>query len=105
MADLNIPLHVETINSRQKLPERIVEFISSINCKNIFANYEYEVDELRRDIKVSTLAEDKGVAFSLIHNKCIVEPGVIRTGAGKPPAVSDILSSDIGVYSQPNIGV
>lgn len=40
---------------------------------------EYEVDELRRDLKVCDLAKDKGIKATFVHNKCIVEPGVILT--------------------------
>jgi deoxyribodipyrimidine photo-lyase len=56
------------------------------NVKNLFANIEYEVDELRRDIKICELAKAQGVKCHLIHDKLVVEPG-LSTQQGKPYVV------------------
>ncbi|KIY74171.1 hypothetical protein CYLTODRAFT_340648 [Cylindrobasidium torrendii FP15055 ss-10] len=85
--ELNIPLHVETIDVRRQMPQRVMTFLADVNSKHLFANYEYEVDELRRDIILYALAKEANVRFELHHNRCIVEPGVIFTAQGKSPAV------------------
>lgn len=46
----------------------------------LYANIEYEVDELRRDVKVCELAKKEGeVACSFLHDKCVVPPGEVKT--------------------------
>lgn len=49
---------------------------------------EYEVDELRRDIEICKLAFPKGIRIEVMHDKCIVEPGVVVTKQEKAYAVS-----------------
>jgi deoxyribodipyrimidine photo-lyase len=60
----------------------------------LYANIEYEVDELRRDIQFCELAKAKGVCATFVHNKCIIEPGVVVGKAGKTYAVSHISFED-----------
>ena len=54
----------------------------------MYANIEYEVDELRRDIKILELAKQQGIKCSFVHDKLLVEPGTLFTQQGKPFAVS-----------------
>ncbi|KAG5639252.1 hypothetical protein H0H81_004913 [Sphagnurus paluster] len=61
--------------------------VREFGCTNLYANIEYEVDELRRDIKLCELSKDQGVCPTFVHNKCIVEPGVIVTKDKKYYAV------------------
>ncbi|KAG6869296.1 hypothetical protein C0993_000049 [Termitomyces sp. T159_Od127] len=61
------------------MADRIISMITDFGCTNLYANMEYEVDELRRDMKVCDLAKAKGIKANFVHNKCIVEPGVILT--------------------------
>lgn len=49
----------------------------------MFANLEYEVDELRRDIQIWKLGEKHRVKVNFFHNKNVIEPSVIRTKQGK----------------------
>jgi deoxyribodipyrimidine photo-lyase len=58
-----------------------------VNAIRLFANIEYEVDELRRDITVCNLAKDKGILPNFLHDKLIVEPGLLSTKQGKPFSV------------------
>ena len=58
-----------------------------MNAIRLFANIEYEVDELRRDITVCNLAKDKGILPNFCHDKLIVEPGLLVTKQGKPYTV------------------
>ena len=64
-----------------------------ISATHIFANMEYEVDELRRDIKLCELIQDaqnKGENAprpSLHHDYVLVKPGTVTTGADKPYSV------------------
>ncbi|KAJ2930231.1 hypothetical protein H1R20_g6905, partial [Candolleomyces eurysporus] len=88
LADLDIPLHTVTYVPRKKIPEKVLSLLGSLGCKRLYANIEYEVDELRRDIKLCELALSRRVQINLRHNKAIVEPGVIfAPSSGKPYAV------------------
>ncbi|KAF9782941.1 DNA photolyase [Thelephora terrestris] len=50
----------------------------------IYANIEYEVDKLRRDIKILELAKQEDIKCTLVHDKLLVEPGTLSTQQAKP---------------------
>ncbi|KAG6831143.1 hypothetical protein H0H92_012568 [Tricholoma furcatifolium] len=79
LANLNIPLHTISHSPRRTLPNRIMSIVTDLGCTNLFANIEYEVDELRRDLQICELSKAQGVKANFVHNKCIIEPGVILT--------------------------
>ncbi|KAH9966087.1 DNA photolyase, FAD-binding/Cryptochrome [Russula dissimulans] len=87
LAKLNIPLHVSLHSQRRTLPSYIISFLQSVNAVRLFANIEYEVDELRRDITVCKLAKDNGILPNFVHDKLVVEPGLLFTKQGKPYGV------------------
>ena len=55
LARLNIPLHASLHSKRRTLPSHVISLLQSGNAIRLFANIEYEVDELRRDITVCNL--------------------------------------------------
>ena len=59
-----------------------------MNAIRVYANIEYEVDELRRDITVCNLAKDNGIVATFVHDKLVVEPGLLSTKQGKTYTVS-----------------
>ena len=79
LAQLDIPLHVEIIDPREQIPSRIVELMNDWDATEVFANIEYEIDELDRDIQVIETAEKAGINTTFIHDQCVVEPGVIKS--------------------------
>ncbi|KAI1768112.1 deoxyribodipyrimidine photo-lyase [Hypoxylon sp. FL1150] len=87
LAALDIPLYVETVEKRRDVTERIVEFMEEWGASHLFANIEYEVDELRREAKMVKMLAEKGLAMEVFHDTCIVPPGELHTGAGKQYAV------------------
>ena len=86
LKNLGIPLVFITAEGRKKIVPSIVEFVAANDASHVFANFEYEVDELRRDIKV---LEEFGhtAQFSLHHDQTIVVPGDIEGSGGKPMKV------------------
>jgi deoxyribodipyrimidine photo-lyase len=76
---LDIPLWVEVVENRGDIPERIVRLCRQWGTKNVYANMEYEVDELRRDATLVRLAEKVGVAVEVVHDTCVVPPGELVT--------------------------
>jgi len=87
LAKLDIPLYMETVERRREIPSRIRRLLKEWGANHLFANMEYEVDELRREANlVSTLIED-GVDVSVHHDTCVVSPGRLQSGSGKQYAV------------------
>jgi deoxyribodipyrimidine photo-lyase len=81
---MNIPLYTITHTPRRSLPERVLGFMHEINATCVYANMEYEVDELRRDIQLCTLAKNHNIHVAVVHDKLVIEPGVLSTKQGKP---------------------
>ncbi|PSR97224.1 DNA photolyase, FAD-binding/Cryptochrome [Coniella lustricola] len=91
---LDIPLHVEVVERRKEVPGRIAQLLKEWDASHLFANMEYEVDELRREAKMmKELMEGDNnscrqpVAYEVVHDTCVVPPGRLHTGAGKQYAV------------------
>ncbi|TFK92182.1 hypothetical protein K466DRAFT_582102 [Polyporus arcularius HHB13444] len=84
LAKLDIPLNTVSHTPRTNIPAFVVELLQKWNASHLFANIEYEVDELRRDLAVCKLANERGkVACAFVHDKCIVAPGDVRTKEGR----------------------
>ena len=86
LQEMNIPLVILDASERQdKVPE-VNRFVQDNKISHLFANYEYEIDELRRDVAlINTFNND--VQMSLEHDQTIMEPGTMLTSAGKPQKV------------------
>ncbi|KAI0004701.1 deoxyribodipyrimidine photo-lyase [Xylariaceae sp. FL0662B] len=87
LAALDIPLYVETVEKRTEIPERVVDFMEEWGASHLFANIEYEVDELRREAKMVRMCADRGLAMEVFHDTCVVPPGALTSGSGKQYAV------------------
>lgn len=81
--ELHIPFYVITHTPRKAIPERVFQLLKEYECNHLFANLEYEVDELRRDLRIWKLGEKHRIQVNFFHNKNVIEPGVIRTKQGK----------------------
>jgi deoxyribodipyrimidine photo-lyase len=77
LEELGIPLHVETVQPRRDIPGRIVELMKSWHADDIFANIEYEVDELDRDKNLIMKGIENEIRTTFVHDQCVVEPGII----------------------------
>lgn len=88
---LNIPLYIEAIECREDLPGRVLDLANEWGASHVYANTEYEVDELRRDVNIIRMGTKKGVDFSLHHDLCVVKPGELAT---KVPPRSAFLSEN-----------
>lgn len=87
LAKLDIPLWVETVEKRRDIPDRVLELMREWGASHLFANIEYEVDELRREANLVRLYAEQGVAAEAVHDTCVVPPGQLKTGTGKQYAV------------------
>ena len=87
LAALDIPLYVETVEKRKRMPERIFELCEQWGANHLYANIEYEVDELRREALMTRMGVEKGVAVEAVPDTCVVAPGELSSGTGNQYAV------------------
>ena len=87
LAKLDIPLYVETVEKRKKIPDRIFELCKDWGASHLFANTEYEVDELRREARMIRDGIDRGIAFTVEPDTCVVSPGELASQQGRQYAV------------------
>ncbi len=87
LSKLDIPLYVETIEKRRNAPDRIIELCEQWGASHLFANIEYEVDELRREALMTRKCLAKGIAFTVLHDTCVVAPGELASQQGRQYAV------------------
>ena len=87
LAAKDIPLYVETVEKRKAIPQRIMELCEKWGAKHLFANIEYEIDELRREARMTRKCLEKGISMNVFHDTCVVAPGELHTGADKQYAV------------------
>ena len=88
LEEKNIPLAIIEAQERKEKTEKVMQFVKDNNVSHVYANMEYEVDELRRDIKMAKqVQEQKDVSFEVLHDQTVVTPGYLRTGAGGPMQV------------------
>ncbi|KAF2151698.1 putative Deoxyribodipyrimidine photo-lyase [Myriangium duriaei CBS 260.36] len=83
LAEKNIPLYVETVENRKTVPSRLLELCQAWGANHIYCNMEYEVDELRREEKLTRMGLEKGIALDVLHDDVCIAPGRLATGAGK----------------------
>jgi deoxyribodipyrimidine photo-lyase len=84
---LDIPLHVETVEKRRNIEGRILELCEEWGASHLFANVEYEVDELRREARLVRKCLERGIAMDVVHDTCVVAPGELASGQGKQYSV------------------
>ncbi|EPT03717.1 hypothetical protein FOMPIDRAFT_1115869 [Fomitopsis schrenkii] len=84
LAEKHVPLYTTSHTPRATLPDYVLSLMKEWKATMLFANMEYEVDELRRDIKLSELAkEDGGITCTFVHDRCIIAPGKVHTKDGR----------------------
>lgn len=88
-SEKKIPVKILTAEERNQKTERVLEFVKDEKhgIGSVYGNFEYEVDELKRDIAVARKLKEEGVGFELFHDQTVMEPGVLVTGAGGPHKV------------------
>ncbi|KAK4540634.1 hypothetical protein LTR36_009065 [Oleoguttula mirabilis] len=85
LEDKNIPLAIVTSEKRGSKTQRVMDFAKEHDISHIYANMEYEIDELRRDISIAkSVQEEKDMAFDVLHDQTVVVPGTLTTRSGGP---------------------
>ncbi|KAF2486015.1 DNA photolyase, FAD-binding/Cryptochrome [Neohortaea acidophila] len=85
LEDKHIPLTVVEVPERNQKTEKVLQFVKDNNVSHIYANMEYEVDELRRDITVAKAVQAaQDLSFEVLHDQTAMEPTLLTTNAGGP---------------------
>jgi deoxyribodipyrimidine photolyase len=86
LAKLHVPLYTITYDDRKEIPTKLAAQLKEWNASHVFANIEYEVDELRRDEKVvrdSIEARTSGEGWhgtaSFLADFCVIKPFSVLT--------------------------
>ncbi|KAI4280650.1 MAG: hypothetical protein L6R38_004275 [Xanthoria sp. 2 TBL-2021] len=87
LAKLDIPLYTEMVEKRKAIPDRILDLCEKWGASHLFCNIEYEVDELRRESLMTRKGLERGIAFTAVHDTCVVAPGELSSGTGGQYAV------------------
>ncbi|KAL4763457.1 deoxyribodipyrimidine photo-lyase PHR1 [Aspergillus foveolatus] len=87
LGELDVPLYMETQACRKDISRRIINLCQEWGANHLFANLEYEVDELRREAKLIRLCAENGIRFETAHDTCVVPPGVLSSQQGRQYAV------------------
>lgn len=67
LAKEEYPLAVVTAEERGQKVDKVLKFVKDHDISHIYANLEYEVDELRRDIKLAKKVQDEEDLFSTLR--------------------------------------
>ncbi|KAK5957307.1 hypothetical protein OHC33_001679 [Knufia fluminis] len=83
----DIPLVFLEASERNEIVPTLFSLVRDISISHVFANYEYEVDELRRDIKLLKHGNEGNFQLALRHDQTVKEPLTLLTNSGKPMKV------------------
>ncbi|CAI2171043.1 5244_t:CDS:2 [Funneliformis geosporum] len=82
--ELNIPLIIESVDNASDVPGVVIDWCKRLRISHLFANIEYEVDEMKRDKQIFNLATFNSIKLEMLHSQCIVNPGLLKTKEEKP---------------------
>lgn len=84
LEDKHIPLAIVEAPERRDKTDKLLEFVEDNDISHMYANMEYEIDELRRDIRIAKRIQDKTLSFEILHDETVMEP-LTLTGSGGGP--------------------
>ncbi|KAK7678860.1 hypothetical protein QCA50_018162 [Cerrena zonata] len=75
----NIPLYTLNVDKKKDINSSILKFLKDYEISHLFANIEYEVDELRQFIDLTKSLLENKISFQPFHDTCVVKPGELAT--------------------------
>ncbi len=82
LARLNIPLKIVTAPTPRGVAPALLGVARECGCGALFFNHEYEVNEAARDDAVRRHFEKHGLIVRGYHDRAVLAPDALRTGAG-----------------------
>ena len=83
LAKLNIPLLIFKSDTFDTSVDAIMKLVKQHKLDSVYLNKEYEVNELRRDLRLIAMCEAAGVETHAFHDRVIVPPREISTKDGR----------------------
>lgn len=88
LTQVNIPLVLKRVDKFKDIPAELLKFCKEYGSNHLFANIDYEVNELRREsrlVKKGVAEEEIAVAVNLCHDTCLVNPSELLTKTSNKP--------------------
>lgn len=82
LAQQGIELLVETLECYEDIDVVLMSLIDAHNITDVFFNYEYPINELKRDERIARTLKQKGVNVTAYHDRIIHPAGRLRTQSG-----------------------
>ena len=80
---LRIPLVVAHAEHVNEIADRLLSVVRDGHCDAIYFNYEYEVDERRRDNDAARRLAEAGVQARGFHDRVLFDPASVSTDEGR----------------------
>lgn len=78
---LNIPLLVYQVDDTKAVIDTLQSIITQQQIDALFFNYQYEIDEARRDLRLESTLSQEGTQVFAYHDQTIIPPGEILTAS------------------------
>lgn len=79
LAKLKIPLLIAQAPKPADIPGVLLKLATAHECDSLYFNYEYEVNESRRDERVTAQFKKAGLRTIALHDHVIIPPAEVRT--------------------------
>jgi deoxyribodipyrimidine photo-lyase len=87
LAKFGIVLDLITARDFVAVPAVLKKYCRQRGIDEVFCNREYPVNEQRRDAAVEEALRRESISFCSFDDQCIVAPGVLKNGSGRPYVV------------------
>ena len=77
----NIPLIVEKLETKE-IPDKILTLMKLHKAESLYFNRQYELDEKRRDLSVTTTLKKNGFSCHEFDDQIILPPSTVQTNQG-----------------------
>lgn len=82
MAEQGIELLVETVECYKGIDSVLMGLVDAHNITDVFFNYEYPINEMKRDERIANVLKQNGVGVHAYHDRIIHPTGSLRTQSG-----------------------
>ncbi len=82
LAEINVALRIVEAPTFADVPGALADLAAAVKCDTLFANREYEVNELRRDAEVEKVFDAAGRNVRFYEDQTVIPPASIRTREG-----------------------
>lgn len=84
LARLNIPLRVLHTSDYDGCAAALLELCQTLKAQGLYFNYEYPLNERRRDVQVKRVLRGAGLRCEGCHADLLLEPGTVQSAKGEP---------------------